>query len=203
MVPIYDTDIAEQRWQQSDWEQYELWEKVELRLRRNKILWMIATAFVSLTLCSVPIIMDRSWKWSTLAAARRLGQEINRIKREAGVNHAAYRIRFSEDGSLAYRVERSSSCSDPGFTITRVGSLVSDSKLTHFALLDSAKGIELGIPGLVKDVCYDYLAGSDAVLRGDAVSGFGIVPVNDLAEQREDRLSVLLVAGPSADVSFE
>ena len=27
MAPIYDTDIAQSRWDKADWENYELWEK--------------------------------------------------------------------------------------------------------------------------------------------------------------------------------
>ena len=50
MVPIHDTDVAEERWSQAEWENYELWEKVELKLKRKKQLWILATFLVFLAL---------------------------------------------------------------------------------------------------------------------------------------------------------
>ena len=35
MVPIYESDVAEERWSKSEWNHYELWEKVEQRVRRH------------------------------------------------------------------------------------------------------------------------------------------------------------------------
>jgi hypothetical protein len=203
MAPIYDTDVAKQRWEQGEWDHYELWEKVEHRLRRYRRIWIGSTVAVFIALSSVPIIMDRSWKWASLGASRHLAQEINRLKKEAGIDHAAYRIRFKGDGSLAYQIEKANSCSDPHTTVVRSGSLVPEEKLAGFTLLNHAHGQGASLPGLVEDLCYDYLSGSDTVLRGDAVAGFGIVPAKDLAEQRMDRLAILLVNGPSAEISFE
>lgn len=203
MAPIYDTDIAQQRWDKADWENYELWEKVAHRHRRHRRLWIAATAAVFVALSSVPIIMDRWAKWSTLAASRRLAEEINRIKRDAGVDHAAYRLRFAANGSLAYTIEKSGSCSDPNTTVVREGRLYYGQGFSDYALMTPAMGAEAGIPGLIQDVCYDYLAGSDTVLRGESMVGFGIIPVKDLAEKRQDRLSILLVNGISAETTFD
>ena len=62
-----------------------------------------------------------------------------------------------------------------------------------------------GVAGLGSSFCYDYLAGSEAVLGGKRLAGFAIAPVKDLALEpvRKDRVSVLLLAGPSAEISFE
>lgn len=206
MAPIYDTDIAQQRWDKADWENYELWEKVEHRARSRRRLWIAAALAGFLALSSVPIVIDRWDKWSTLSASRRLAEEVNRLKREAGLDHAAYRIRFAADGSPTYRVERSASCSDPASTVVRSGALFEGEKATRYLLLNPAQAEALGVPGLIQDLCYDFLAGSDVVLRADAgsgFSGFGIIPAKDLAEMRQDRMSVLLVSGLSADPSFD
>lgn len=203
MAPIYDTDIAQSRWDKANWENYELWEKVASRHRRHRRMWIVATALVFVLLSSVPIVLDRWDKWSTLAATRRLAEEINRIKRDAGLDHAAYRLRFAPDGKLEYQVEKSRSCSDTTSTVVRSGSLFRGDKLSRYALVTPGLGAAVGIPGLIQDFCYDYLSGGDTVLKGDVVAGFGIIPVKDLAENRQDRLSILLLNGPSAVPMFD
>jgi len=147
--------------------------------------------------------LDRSPAWSSLAASRRLGQLLNRMKLDAGRDHAAYRIRFPVAGSLAYQVEKGSSCSDPAPQIVRTGTLVPGVSAEDFALMTEAQGQELGIPGLVREACYDYLAGMDTALRGQPVAGFGLLPSADLGAKRTDRVSLLLLGGPSGDISFE
>lgn len=200
MVPIYESDLAEERWAKTQWSQYELWEKVEHRLRRNRRLWIVATVLLFLLLSSVPIIIDQKPKWVTRSASRLLAQEINRVKREAGVSHLAYRIQFSGKGLLSYQVERLSSCSEGQGTWVRSGNLVKSPDLESYLLLDPAKGDELGIPGLVESFCYDPQHGNDAIQKGQAVVGFGIFPVKDLTDHRMDRLSVLLLSGSLAEI---
>jgi hypothetical protein len=61
---------------------------------------------------------------------------------------------------------------------------------------------------LAESFCYDFLAGSDATLRNEPVMGFAVGPVTDLtresaADRRLDRVAVVLLTGPSAEVSFE
>lgn len=203
MAPIYDTDIAQSRWDTADWENYELWEKVAHRHRRHRRNWIATTAVVFVLLSSIPIVMDRWDKWSTLAASRRLALEINRLKRDAGIEHAAYRLRFVEGGALEYRIEKATSCSDPQPVVSRTGRLFEGTAFSSYLLMSSAMGTEAGIPGLIQDFCYDYLSGSDTVLKGETIAGFGIAPVKDLAEKRLDRISILLVSGPSAMPVFD
>jgi hypothetical protein len=203
MAPIYDTDIAQSRWDRADWENYELWEKVAHRHRRQRRGWIAATVVVFLSLSSIPIVLDRWDKWSTLAASRRLAEEINRIKRDAGIEQAAYRLRFAGDGKPEYHVEKSRSCSDAQSSVVRSGKLFEGDAFSQYVLMTPAMGAEAGIPGLIQDFCYDYLAGSDTILRGEGVAGFAIMPVKDLAEKRQDRLSILLVNGPSAMPAFD
>lgn len=203
MVPIHDTDVASERWSKAEWENYELWEKVELRLKRQKRIWIFATLVLFLVLSSVPIVMDRWPKWATRLAARNLAQELNRLKREAIKERAAYRIRFIEEGKLNYAVERLADCSAVQGELKRTDSLVSPSVSVLYASIFPLQAKELGIPGVVNEFCYDYLTGSGAIAKGESVVGFGIIPAKDLTEKRLDRLTVLLLSGPSAEMSFD
>ncbi|MGK5084959.1 hypothetical protein WDW37_16850 [Bdellovibrionota bacterium FG-1] len=203
MAPIYDTDLATERFAKDEWSNYELWEKVEVRLRRRKRFWIGAAVVAFLSLSSVPIVTDRLPQWKALAATRRLAQEINQLKREASQHHGAFRIRFLGGGSLAYRIERTFSCSATAFEVVREGTLVTLSDLPKFVLLSPEQGANMGIRGFSESFCYDFLAGSDSVLRGETMVGFGIMPVNDVTQARSDRIAILLTAGPSGEISFE
>lgn len=200
MVPIYDTDVAEERWSQSEWEHYELWEKVELRIRRQKRFWILAACIIFISLFAIPVVGDRRPKWESLSIVRQLAKELSVIKREAAIEHSAYRIRFIDDQTLSYVIERSSSCSLSGSAV-RSGKLVSEAGI--FVLLNKEKGDEAGIPGLIKEFCYDSLSGSEPTSFGHSVTGFGVIPVKDLTNKRFDRLSLLLLSGASAELSFE
>ena len=203
MAPIYDTDLATERFAKDEWNSYELWEKTEVRFQRRKRIWVAAAFVAFLFFSSIPVVMDRLPKWKSLGAARRLAQEINQIKRDAGRAHAAYRIRFLGEGSLDYVVEQSSNCSEPSSKRERSGQLLKGEDIGQYILVGPSQGGELGIRGFTESICYDYLSGSDVVLRGDTLVGFGIIPVNDLTQKRTDRLAVVLTSGPSAELSFE
>lgn len=203
MVPIHDTDVAQERWSKAEWENYELWEKVELRLKRHRRLWILATFFLFLTLSAVPIVFERWPKWMTRSAARSLAQEINRIKREASLDRAAYRLKFIREGELSYVVERLPNCFAEKGEVIRTDSLPPQGWQKPFSWVSTARGLELGVPGLVNEFCYDYLAGSGSVLKGESIVGFGIIPAKDLTEGRLDRLSILLLSGPSAEETFD
>jgi hypothetical protein len=203
MVPIHDTDLAEERWSKAEWENYELWEKIELRLKRQKRLWIVATGIAFVALSAVPIVMDRWPKWTTRSLSRQLAQVINQVKREAISNRSAFRIRFVGDGNIDYVVEKLSSCTAAEGEKVRASSLGEGVKSSQYTWVSPNRGSELQVPGLVTDFCYDYLVGNGAILQGNPVVGFGIIPVNDLTEKRLDRLSLLLLSGSSAEISFD
>lgn len=209
MAPIYDSDVAEKRWSQAEWTQFEFWEKVEHRLRRNKRFWVISTGLAFFAISSIPVVIDQRPRWVSVATARNLAQEINQLKRSASLEHLAFRIRFTGVGSLDYVVERSESCQSSGGSQVRLGSLLTktSSFLTgsagSFVLLSSEMGEKAGIPGLVTEFCYDPLQGSAPFLSGKSQVGFGIAPADDLASERLDRLSVLLISGSSAELLFD
>jgi hypothetical protein len=207
MVPIHDTDLAQERWAQTEWEHYELWEKLEVKLRRRKSVWIGAAVLLFFMLSSVPILIEHWPKWTALGANRRLSQQINRLKTMAGqpsdLDHRAFRLHFSADHRLSYSIEQLTSCADASGQPMESGNLVRDSKLENYVLLSPEQGKSLGIPGLVESICFDSLNGSEQSSKDESISGFGIISVKDLAEKRADRVSILIFKGPSAELSFE
>lgn len=207
MVPIHDTDLAAERWSRSEWDHVELWEKVEVRLRRRRWLWIIGTAAVFLSLSSVPIVLDRLPRWKALAASRRLAEQLDSIKKEAGFAKHPFRIRFIQPGTLRFSVEQVEQCSlapgAEGVRLIREGDLERGGS-GALTWIDPSRGERMGIPGLSEEFCYDPYKGSSArEAGGELLAGFGLLPVKDLTEERLDRAAILLLRGPSAEVSFE
>lgn len=202
MVPIHDTDVSEERWSQAEWENYELWEKVELRIKRHRRLWIVTTGILFLGLSAVPLGIDKFPKWTTRRIARKLAQELNQVKLDSIAAKGAIRIRFTGESNLNYIVEKPADCTSTSGEVVRTGSLTSKD---GYRLVSPETGVELGVPGLVKDFCYDYLKGSWNLSEQstEAVIGLGIIPVNDLSDKRMDRMTVLLLSGPSAEISFD
>ncbi|MGZ3698094.1 MAG: hypothetical protein ACXWPM_04620 [Bdellovibrionota bacterium] len=200
MVPIHDSDIAEERWSKTGWDRYELWEKIELRLRRNRRFWIGGAVLLFLAFSAIPVFMDRIPKWKAMSLSRQFAQEVSALKRQASMERAAFRIRVLPGSALALMVEKGRSCADSQFAPVRQIRLESSGE---FGVLTPNQGAALGIPGLVSSFCYDSLSGSDAVLHGEALVGFGLIPVNDLTARRMDRISILLLKGPSAEISFD
>jgi hypothetical protein len=202
-MPIHESDIAEERWESARWSHYELWEKLELRLRRRKLLWISATVVVFLALSSVPIILDRAPKWTAMSLSRRLAQLINGMKTEASVRHSPHRIRFAAGGALDYEIEKIASCDDPKpGAVIRAGTLQPE-RGEAFVLVTPEQAPVLELPGVVSSYCYDPTAGSSPAAAGKALVGFGIVAAKDLTEKRSDRLSVLLIQGASGELAFD
>lgn len=214
MVPIHDTDVAEERWTKSEWETYELWEKVELRARRKRRIWIVATFFLFLILSAVPIVMNQYPRWIARSLARQLGQQINQMKRDASIAKSPYRIRIYEGESLQFTIEKVADCEagqgeviqtrllDYPSIVGKDGTGRTGGK-GSFRWVSSEMAAELGVPGLVNQFCYDPFKGSDATLKGKSVAGVGVISVKDLAEKRVDRIALLLLTGPSAEISFE
>lgn len=204
MVPIHDSDLGEERWATAEWKHYELWEKIEVKLKRRRNLWILGTVLVFLVLSSIPILVDHWPKWVSLKASRKLGQVINELKRTAGTDNQSLRLSFAVDGSLNYTVSKVSKCTDLGDAgiPVKTGNLLKPSLLNQYLLLTAQNGEAFGIPGLVQSFCYDPLAGSIATSSESSVAGFGVIPAKDLTDHRTDRLSLLIFKGPLAEVSF-
>ncbi len=203
MCPIHDTDSPEERWSKAEWEHYELHEKLEARAHRKR-RWVIASCFVLfIGLSAVPVVMDRAPQWLALRAARELGENFSRLKREAGTRKLALRVTIDPAQVLRLRVEQAESCTSERFEPdSEFELLAGDSRRDQLGWIEPAKGREAGIPGLLSRICFDPYLGSEATPQSTSVAGFGIAPVRELTETPE-RYSVVVLTGPSAEISFE
>jgi hypothetical protein len=201
MVPVHETDVAEERWAKLDWENYELWEKVEQRKRRIKRLWIFSTGFIFLVLSSIPIIIDRLPKWSTRRLSQRLAQELNQVKKQASIHQSAYRFQFVGADHTNYVVTKINDCDAEQGEVAWSGALVNEESKEIW--LSPEQGLNLGIPGLTDQFCYDPLLGAAVAENEDTLAGFGFIPVRDLSEKRTDRVSILLVSGELGEFTFD
>lgn len=203
MCPIHDTDSPEERWSKAEWEHYELHEKLEARARRRR-RWVIASCGVLfLILSAIPVVLDRAPQWLALRAARELGENFSRLKREAGVRKRALRVTIEPTKVLALRVEQAESCKSDRFEPdSEFGLLEGQVRREDLGWIEPKKGRESGIPGLLSSICFDPYLGSQATPESSSVAGFGIAPVKELTETPE-RYSVVVLTGPSAEISFE
>ncbi len=132
--------------------------------------------------------------------SRRLAQAIGQMKLEAARTRSAMRITFPADGALTYLIETAPACASTSWQKVREGGLASsDRQAGKFRMVSGGDGQRLGISGLTQSLCYDSLLGAGVT----EFRAFAILPVNDLALGDDRRASVLLVEGPSAEMSFE
>ena len=199
MAPIHDTDVAAERWNKAEWSHYELWEKTEQRLKLRKQLWIGVTAILFVMLSAVPILKDRWPKWRGLTATRRLSEELNHMKSSASIEQTSMRLRFQGAGSLSFVIEKVSDCQASSGITLKTGNLLRESEQTSYVLMSAENGRQLGVPGLVEQLCYDPFKGANSI----GLSAVGIISAKDLTERRLDRISLLLLNGPSAEISFD
>jgi hypothetical protein len=201
MCPIHETDQAEERWSQAEWEHYELWEKIEARARKIRRIWISGALLAFLVLSAVPVVMDRGVQWKALKASREFGQKLNGLKREAGERQQAFRVRVHPTRALALGLEWGPHCASPLFTPAQdLVLLESDPARGRLGWVRAERGKELGIPGLLDEFCYDPLNGSLQTPGDLDLAGFMIGPVSELAPER---VASVLLRGPSAEISFE
>ncbi len=146
MAPIHDSDVGEERWNASEWANYELWEKVESRMRRKKRVWILITSCLVFILSAIPIVLDRSVKWQTRSAVRTFAQAINHLKREASVKQAPHRFRLVDhQGKLDFVVERVDSCQAQEGKLVLEGSAAPQTDQGQLVALSGAQGEQLGL----------------------------------------------------------
>lgn len=200
MVPVHDTDVAEERWTQAEWEHYELWEQIESRLRRRRLMWIFAVVILFLAISAVPVVRERLPKWSVQLAARRFTQDINEIKRRALLTKRAYQIRFESPASDRYWIESVANCAQ-GALLTGPGDAHSESRsLVGFRDLAVVQATEVS---KMDRFCFDPILGAEFSLSGRELVGFAFLTAKDLSEGRTDRASALLLRGTSAEISFD
>lgn len=203
MAPVHDTDLAESRWTQTEWEHYELWEKVEQRNRWKRRMWIAGTLVLFLMISAVPVVRGHWERWAALSAARRLSQEVNWVKRESNLRRTPLLIRIlpaaGSAGGLHYRVESVAGCGSAG-QVVKEGTLATGARL---AWLSPQDGEALKLPGLVTEFCYDPLKGSQHALLGREHVGLAIIPAKDLTEGSSRRIVLLVLSGISGEISFD
>jgi len=204
--------LSEKRWEHDEWRRFELWERIELRLRRNRRLVYAAAFVVFLGLSSTPIWMDRSPAYRALRGARELSELLNQVKLEVARTRQAVRLVLSSEPGLGWEMERlASGCASSGEGAVgagsepfRRGSLLAETESSSlFKFLSEAEGSALGIPGLLLEFCYDPIEGDFLAARGRKLAGFAVAPVVDLTALRIDRIATVVIRGHSADPRFE
>ncbi len=206
MAPFHESDLADKRWDEAEWRDFELWERLELQHKKKKSYWIYATVGVFVLLSAVPTLRDRWDKWHGGAIALELGREWNQIKREAAVLQAPIRIRMEPGSTLNAVIERVQDCrqTEIGQQLRTVNLEVNPDASQPFRLLDPERGRSMGIPGLTRGICYDPLQG----VFGDkekveSLVGIAFLPESDLKDENLDRLTTVLVKGASGDISFD
>lgn len=204
MVPIYETDLIDEKEPSpADWRNYELWEKIELRQKRVQRLWILATILVFTVLLSVPTVLSSRDQWRAQALTRQLAQKLVEIKTQAATQRMPHLITFAADGSLHFSVEVVAQCPDPNSAKSPLRyDQVLKGEVDGFRLLNRSEGDALGIPGLIQSFCYNPILGPSLLSAPEEVMGFGVVSVKDLTERQAERVSILLLKGESAEISF-
>ena len=200
MAPQHESDIAKKRWEEDEWRHYELWERLEVKQRHRKWLWIAVTTLLFFILSAVPVVMEKWPKWRSVRATRELAQVLNLLKRKASTEQSPMRLKFSSPQGLDYEIEKTADCkgavSSGKHEVYSKGHLLSEGEKDKFQILPPENATLLELPGLVNEFCYDPFKENDQVL------GFAIIPVKDLSNSRLDRYSLLILSGPSAEISF-
>lgn len=212
MAPIHESglksELGERRWEEAEWRDFELWERLEQQFKRRRRNWILATVGLFLILSAVPTVLERLPKWSGGQVALELSRQWNQAKHEAVTLHAPVRIRLDRNSPvIEASVERVESCDQRGVGqwIRSFGLLPADSgRESKLTLLDPDRGSSMGVPSLTTDICYDPLQGAfGGGQRIESLVGIGFLPADDLREEKLDHLTTVLVKGPSGEMIFD
>src|SRR5690606_35573997 len=101
--------------------------------------------------------------------------------------------------SIKYVVDRAESCESEQWEKVSSEPLGPE----DYTLLSSADGQKIGVSRLLDQICYDPLQGRYIVNGDEKTFAFGLIPVKDLADQSVQRVSLVMLEGPSAEISLE
>ncbi|MBL7715011.1 MAG: hypothetical protein JNL01_06045 [Bdellovibrionales bacterium] len=204
MDPILESDLGTERWAKAEWRTFELWERIEARLKRRKRIIIGSAVVVFFMLSSIPVVQDRLPAWRSRMAARDLAREISRAQVLAGISFSAIRLRFTDRKRMTFEVTGHTDCrhTESGFPI-RAGILKSRSELQ---ILSKDQQGNFGLAQLVDEFCFQSREGVSFAKATDPnvqALGFAVLPAADVDAMRSDRLSLLVLSGPSAEISYE
>ncbi len=205
-MAIHETDSGENRWERESWRTFELWEKLEVREKRRRKIWIAITALVFLGLSSIPVISDQGPRWQAKRASRKTAELIVEMTTVSARERKARRLRFVSGGEpLSYVVESPTQpekgCGADQFVTVESGTVLSPLEAAGLRIIDPTLATRFSIPNMVDQFCYDPIEGNT-----HPILGIGIVPVKDLSpvveESRLDRMVILLIKGREAALAF-
>jgi hypothetical protein len=205
MAPLHDSDIPENRWKDSEWKYFVLWEKLEHQIQKRK-RWIVGfTVLLGLGILSIPTIQSRYSKWLGLSIMRRFAVEVHRAEMESSRQRTSILVQLMKDsGAIWILSEAVGSCYD--FTerreISRV-QLSTPAQGRRFDVLTEGLAMNLSLQNLSQQFCYDPEKGQVMKSSNAPFTALGLIPVKDLSEKRLDRVTILRVTGPQASLSFE
>ena len=202
MVPIHESDVAENRWKDDEWRQFELWERIEHRLRRKRTWIILAVALIFVGILGAPVIEDRLPKWRALNAMRILAVRANQMKVDAASLGVPLRLRIenSADGPQ-YVIERVDRCDISAMARVWGGGPVFENhdRGTDFVVFEPREASAFGLERVTTSVCFDPL-GTEA---NEQVQALGILTAKDLTDRRLDRVALLNFSGLFAEIDFD
>lgn len=217
MTPLYDSDSAQERYEQAAWKNVELWEKTEARLRRKRQIWVLLSGLACLTIFSIPVIDKRLPKWRTLQYVRKAAEAVHRVERYSLVDRAPYQLRFLEAQgrlTLNYVIERVPNCQE-GANLT--GEPRHETVKERDALSQTDRGYQLlraeearkwGYQGISDRFCFDPLLGNWSYQVSGGVAGLVVVPPELNTSNPGDRpatetWSAVILSGVGGEVLYE
>lgn len=217
MTPLYDSDSAQERYEQAAWKNVELWEKTEARLRRKRQIWVLLSGFACLAIFSIPVIENRLPKWRTLQYVRKAAEAVHRVERYSLVDRVPYQLRFMENQgrlTLNYVIERVTNCQE-GANLTgepRNETVKERDALTQtdrgYQLLKAEEARKWGYQGISDRFCFDPLVGNWSYHVSGGISGLVVVPPEHSASTPGDRpatetWSAVILSGVGGQVLYE
>ncbi len=181
---------------EDEWRNFELYEKVRVRENRKRFILISLAILTFLGLCSVPVFEERMPKWRSLQAASQISVLLEKLKTLSIQEKKPVRLRFLDKGQ--YVVEVLTQCnSETALRIAKEGTW-SDAD-GALKVLDGFEAKKLSLKLAFDQVCFDPVMGLDGVKSKRVLV---IAPVKDLAEQRLDRASYVILEGESAKISI-
>lgn len=181
---------------EEEWRNFELYEKVRVREARKRFIFLFLAALSFLGLCTVPVLNERLPKWRSLRSAQVISVEIEKLKTLSIQQKKPIRLKLIEGGR--YQMELVTKCdSEALLSIIREGEWP-DSK-GSLRVLDVTEAKALSLRLATNTLCFDPVFGLDGVKSKKVIV---IAPVKDLAEQRLDRASYVILEGESAKISI-
>jgi hypothetical protein len=189
--------MAEHLENEHEWRTFELYEKIRVKERRKKLVVIVLTMVLFLSLCAVPVVQERMPKWISLHAAQRLSVEFEKLKILAIEQKRPIRVTFLVHG--VFQVEVLNDCRDATGTVLFQKSWTDPGDTLQ--ILSSEAGKEYKIAYAANTLCFDPVHGLENPKRVVVIA-----PVKDLAElpldQRLERASYVVLETESAKISI-